>query len=85
MPSHLTRRPSGTIPLHNSALPAAGQAHRRRGRARGGKQVRERGGSTRVWLNRSGGSDGEASGDGRWRGSGSAAAAARVAVKCRRC
>jgi hypothetical protein len=76
MPSLLTRRPSGTIPLHNSAVPR---------RAGGGKQARGRGDWTLVWPIRGGGSDGEASGDGCQRGSGNTAAAARVAVKRQRC
>jgi hypothetical protein len=65
--------------------PAVEQARRRRGRAGGGKQARGMGDWTHVWLIHGGGSGGEASGDGRRRGSGSVAAAARVAGKSRRC
>jgi hypothetical protein len=72
IPLHLTPRPSGTNPLHNcTPPPAAGQARRWRGRAGGGKQERGMGDWTHVCPIRDGGSGGEASSDGRRRGSGS--------------
>jgi hypothetical protein len=84
IPLHLTPRPSGTNPLHNSAFP-------RRGKLAGGEvgpeEANKRGGwAIGLTCGRfGGGSDGEASGDGRRWGSGSTAAAARVVVKWRRC
>jgi hypothetical protein len=63
--------------------PAAEQARRRRGQAGGGKQAIGMGDWTHVWLIRGGRSGGEAPDDGRWRGSGSTAAAARVTGKSR--
>jgi hypothetical protein len=73
------RSPSQPYPL------AAEQAHQRRGRAGGGKQVRGMGDWTHVWPICGGGSSEEGSDDGRRRSSGSTAAAARVPRKCRRC
>jgi hypothetical protein len=65
--------------------PAVGQARRRRGRARGGKQARGMSDWAHVWPIRSGGSSGEGSDDGRQRSSDGTTAAAQIPGKCRWC
>jgi hypothetical protein len=62
--------------------PAAEQARRRRGRARGRKQARGMIDLTHKGLIRGGSSGGERSGDDRRRSSDGAAAAARIPGKC---
>jgi hypothetical protein len=55
MPSHLTRRPSGTIPLHNSALPrrselAGSEVGPEEANKRGGVRLDSRVAESQWWL-----------------------------------